>query len=247
MNTLFIALNQIRLFSKSSGTLALFIIGPVFIIYLIAQAFTGIFASGGQGLRALDYFGVTILTITVFQGTSVASWAIFKDKRSNTEVRISLAPVKKWEFLCGTFLGVWVSLAVLSCAIFVLLILLLSVDYGPRPGFALLFLTAEAFLAAAIGVSLAVLLDNEKAANGIVSTIVPLFVFIGGGYMMIPETGFLADISVLSPIRWLNLALLSEASGSPNKEYALTALLFCFALSAVLLAGAGIKVWRKKI
>ena len=122
MNTLFIALNQIRLFSKSSGTLALFIIGPVFLIYVIAQAFTGIFASGGQGLRVLDYFGVTILTLTVFQGTSVASWAIFKDKRSNTEVRISLAPVKKWEFLCGTFLGVWISLAVLSCAIFILLI-----------------------------------------------------------------------------------------------------------------------------
>ena len=66
MTTLLFAGHQLRLQLRSPGILALFIVGPLFIIFVFGQAFTAIFAAGNQGFSAMQYFGVTLLTMAVF-------------------------------------------------------------------------------------------------------------------------------------------------------------------------------------
>jgi ABC-2 type transport system permease protein len=245
MKIALIARHQIRLFSKSLAILVLFVVAPFFIIYIFGQAFTSIFAASGAGIRAMDYFGITLLTLAVFQGTSIASWGVFKEKKSNTEPRLAIAPIGKGEVVYGTFIGTWISLYFLSCLVLLLVKVFLSVNYGPSIALTLLLLAAETSLAAALGVSCAVLVDQERTANGIINAVVPFLVFLGGGYTVIPESGFLHDISVLSPIRWLNLAMITAIRPGPN-EYIGVALSFCLLLSACLLGLAGIKVWRRR-
>jgi ABC-type multidrug transport system permease subunit len=235
MNTLIVAGNQAKLLSKSPAVLALFVGAPFFLIFIWGQAFTAIFAAGGPGISAMDYFGITLLTFAVFQGASVAAWGVYKEKRANTEVRLSLAPVGRTAVFLGTFLGSWASVLVLGSAVMLACALFLRVNYGP-PALALLLLGGESCLAAAVGVSIAALVGQEKGANSILSSLIPLLVFLGGGYMPIPDSGFLHVASAASPIRWVNLALLGGATGKGGTGYPEIAFLFCGALSAALLA-----------
>lgn len=240
MNILYISRHQIRLFLKTPVIPLLFIAAPVFIIYIIGQALTGVFAASGAEINAMNYFGVTLLNLAVFQGTSLAAWGVFKEKKSNTSIRLSLAPLAKSTVVWGTFLGIWAVLGTLSFIVLFLLQTLLSVTYAASSGQILVLLGVESLLAAALGVSLSVLLEQEKTANAVISTMVPILVFIGGGYFPVPDSGFLHNLSVISPLRWINLAMLEQMDNS----YFLTALLFSLAAASVLLGLAALKVRR---
>ncbi|MBN2048965.1 MAG: ABC transporter permease [Spirochaetales bacterium] len=234
--------HQIRLFSKTLNILVLLIAAPLFLIFTFGQAFSAIWDKGGFDFRALDYFGITLLTLVVFNGAQIASWGIHKEKKSNTETRLSLAPIKKDTVLFGTFLGTWIILSLLTFLLVFLAHFILSVDYGPSIGPVLLLLAAETLLAVSLGVSLAFLLQ-EKAANALLQSLIPLICFLGGCYAMIPESGVLHSVSFISPLRWVNLALMASARGGDNR-YLLPALLFCAGLSALFLALTGIRLRR---
>lgn len=236
--------HQIRLFLKSPNLLILVIAAPLFMIFIFGQAFSAIFSQAGSEISSRDYFGITLLTLAVFNGTFIASWGIYKEKKSNTEPRITAAPVNTGTVIFGTFLGTWIILTILSFLIILLASFVLSVNYGPSPGLPLLLISAETILAAAFGVCMAFLLQ-EKISNALLSIGVPLFVFLGGSYTMIPETGFLHDLSYFSPLRWINLALL-EANKQGGNAYTLPALTFCGILSALFLGLTAIKLGRKK-
>lgn len=245
MVTLVFARHQVQLFLKSPGVMALFIVGPIFIIFVFGQAFTAIFAAGGQGFDAMQYFGVTLLTMAVFQGSFIASWAVFKERRSNTEVRLGVAPIGRLSATLGAFLGSWLSLAALGCAVMALASVLLSIDYGERLWLSALLICAEALLAASLGVSLAVIFGEERAANGVMNALVPALVFIGGGYTIIPESGFLHELARFSPLRWINLAMLDLAMPGPG-EYIAAALTFSLTASAALMTLACLRLWRNR-
>ena len=93
MMTLLIAGHQLRLLSKSRGLLALFVAAPLLMIFVFGQAFTGIFNATGAGIAAADYFGVTLFTMAVFQGSFIAAWGIFKERKANADSRLYLAPL----------------------------------------------------------------------------------------------------------------------------------------------------------
>ncbi len=244
MNLSIIVRHQIRLFLKTPGILVLIIAAPLFLIFIFGQAFTGIWDKASMGFSAMDYFGITLLTLTLFNGAMVAAWGVSKERKSNTEPRLGIAPLRRGTVVWGTFLGIWVILTALSFILVFLARFVLSVDYGPSAAPVLLVMAGETLLAASLGVSASFLLP-EKAANAILSTGVPLFCFLGGCYTMIPETGFLHDIAVVSPLRWVNLALLAEAAREGN-GYTASALLFCVLLSVILMGLTGFGIRRKR-
>jgi len=243
MILLHIARHQLRLLFKSPGIIALFIMGPLFLIFIFGQAFTSIFAMTNAGISAIDYFGTTLLTLTVFQGAFVAAWGVAKEKKANTNLRLAVSPVGKTQSLMGTFLGSWASLFLLSLTILALAILFLSVDYGDSFLVPVLMLGSESLLASALGISSAVIIGKEESAGGLLNSLVPVLVFLGGGYMIIPESGFLHDIAWISPVRWVNLAMLQPA-GSDPRAYLLPAVGICAALSFILLGLTGLWVRR---
>jgi len=237
--TLLIAGHQLRLLSKSRGLLALFVAAPLLMIFVFGQAFTGIFNATGAGIAAADYFGVTLFTMAVFQGSFIAAWGIFKERKANADSRLYLAPLGRGARLYGTFLGSWAALLALGSLVLLAARFILSVNYGPSPAVALLLLAVESGLASALGVAVACLIGDERPAGAILNTVVPLLVFLGGGYTIIPDSGFLHDISVASPLRWINLALLAATRPEPNR-YLLPAILICLPAAALLLALASL-------
>ena len=72
---------------------------------------------------------------------------------------------------------------------------------------ALLLLT-YAFMTVSIGVALAFLIRSSDAASGILNTLIPVLVFLGGGYVPLSVmNGFIAKIAQISPVYWINSAL----------------------------------------
>lgn len=244
MGILIMARQQIRLLARSPLVLVLFTAGAVFLVFILGQAFDALFASTGAPVKAVDYFGTTILTLAVFQGAGIASWGVFKEKRSNTAPRLRLSPLGPLSALYGTLMGSFLALYALALSAMLLCAVLLSVRYGD-PLVAALLLSAESLLAASLGVSLATILGEERAATGLMNALVPALVFLGGGYMIIPESGFLHEASRFSPIRWLNLAMLRAAEPGPN-PYLVPAIGFCAAASLALIAAASLAARRKK-
>ena len=236
--------HQIRLFLKTPNLLILLIAAPLFMIYIFGQSFQAVWEKAATGFRALDYFGVTFLTLVVFNGAQIALWGVHKEKKSHTEPRLRVAPVEKDTVVYGTFLGTWIILTVLTFLLVFLARFVLSVDYGPSMVPVLLILAAETLLAASLGVSMAVLL-REKTANALLSAVIVILCFLGGCYAMVPDSGVLHDISVVSPVRWVNLALMAAARGG-GSEYTGPALLFCSLLSVLFIGLTGLKIRREK-
>jgi ABC-2 type transport system permease protein len=245
VKTALIALQQMKLLSKSPAILGLFVAAPLFLVFIFAQAFTALFAASGAPVRAVDYFGSTMLTLALFQGSSVAVWGIFKEKKSNTDLRLAMAPIGKAAAAMGIFLGSWASLFALGGLVALCSALFLSVDYGPSPLTVLVVLASESLLSSALGIGLSVLLRQERAVTGMVNFLVPGLSFLGGCYMIIPESGFLHEAAWISPVRWLNLALLQASKPGPN-VYLLGAFLSCALPAALLMGSAGLSAWRKR-
>lgn len=244
MTIILIALQQIRLLLKNPLVVLLFLAAPLFMIFIFGQAFTGVFIASGAPVKALDYFGVTLFTMAVFQGTFIASWGVFKEQKANTALRLRLAPLGNVAVMSGLFLGSWLILLALATIILLLAKALLSVDYGGSlPALALPLLSLT-LLASASGIAIATLIGSERAAGGVLNTLVPLLVFLGGGYFMIPDSGWLHAAAGFSPLRWVNLALLSAARLGLN-QYTVPAVVFCVAASLLLLLAAGVKAARR--
>jgi ABC-2 type transport system permease protein len=243
MTLLIIAKEQIRLFLKKPNMLLIFIAVPFFMILLFGQAFSKIFLSAD--IRAIDYFGTTLLTMGICQGAFIAYWGVSKDKKSNTAVRMAIAPVAKSAVVFGTFFGTWICLLALGGIVFIAAKYLLSVDYGPSIGLTILLLGTESFFSAAFGLSISVLIEDEKSSGAILNTFIPLIVFLGGGYTMIPDSGFLHDIAIISPVRWINLAMFSALKNETN-NYAEMAVIICVLVSVLLLGMTALKTGRRR-
>jgi ABC-type multidrug transport system permease subunit len=243
MQILIIARAQLRLFLKNRVVILLFLCAPLFLIFLFGQAFSALFKLAGMGMSSTDYCGITFLSWAVLQGSSIAAWCAFKDRKLNTKLRLSLAPLDPLALVFGTFLGAWILIFAAGCLILALAALTLSVNYGPSLAAPILLLGALSFFSAALGLSIALLVGRERNATSLMGTLVPALVLLGGGYAPIPASGFLHEAARISPLRWINLAFFAERSGESD-PYALVAILFCLIAAAVLLFLAGARARR---
>ncbi len=243
MTTLILSRHQLHLLSRSPGLLFGLFMAPVLMIYLFGLVFSSLINDPQTGLNATDYFGSTLLSLGILQGTFIASWAVGKEERTGAARRLAIAPVSPRQVLAGTLIGTWLILFSLSVLVYLACRFFLSVRYAlPLPQ-VLAVIAAESFLACSFGIGLSSLAGSEKKASPIISTAVPLFCFLGGSYTMIPPQGALHDLARFSPLRWVNLALLPDAlraiTAGPTvreaPEYLLPVFLSCLIPGSIII------------
>ncbi|MFY9568648.1 MAG: ABC transporter permease, partial [Acetivibrionales bacterium] len=104
-------------------------------------------------------------------------------------------------------------------------------------------------MAVSLGAALAFVLRSGEAANGLLNTIIPILVFLGGGYVPVYVMGdSFSKLSVISPVRWINSALLNliydgNYSDVPISIAINLGLSVLFISVAVLLSGKGRKAY----
>jgi ABC-2 type transport system permease protein len=138
--------------------------------------------------RAIDYFGITIVTMAALFGAFLGYYGVAKEKTLKTLTRIYTAPVTQIQFLLGTCLGTFAALIIQLAVVLLTGKYFLNIYYGENIPAVIFLLVCESFFALALGVGVAYLVDNSKAASGILNLIIPVFIFLGGGYMKLPDT-----------------------------------------------------------
>ncbi|WP_163194156.1 ABC transporter permease [Clostridium thermarum] len=161
--------------------------------------------------RAIDYYAVTMVSLIIMYSSMAGMYSILSEKTRKTENRLLIAPISKNKLLIGKMLGTIVSTILQLTMVIIASKFILKANWGEDILTVAIILITEAMAFISLGVAVALLFKRESAANGILNTVIPAFAFLGGGYMNIEDIGSeaLLKIANISPIRWVNIAILN--------------------------------------
>jgi ABC-2 type transport system permease protein len=155
-----------------------------------------------------DYYSTTMLTLIMLYSSLTGFWAIRGEIEQKTAPRILCSPVRSFELLTGKVIGC-ISITIVQGLVVVLFSKwVLNAYWGQDILPVALLILTYAFMTVSIGVALAFLIRNGDAASGILNTLIPVLVFLGGGYVPLSVmNGFVVKIAQISPVYWINSAL----------------------------------------
>lgn len=176
---------------------------PLLLIFILGQALEQAFAMSANYPDATNHFGRIFLVMNLIYCSLLAGWNLAKERSNNTLQRHNMAPVNAFSMTAGLFLGSWISIILLCAGTALGAYLLLGLSLGHRLGALILLLILSALFSSSLGLLFSLILPDKQSYMGILSGIIPLFIFLGGGYFPIPENTVLEHISYISPLRWI--------------------------------------------
>ena len=157
-----------------------------------------------------DYYAVTMLTLILLYSSLTGFWSIRSEADAKTGPRVLCAPVQKYQFLTGKILG---SISVTIIQAFVVLLfskLVLKANWGEDLLTVSVLVVTYSIMTVSLGAALAFMFRSAESANGLLNTAIPVFVFLGGGYVPLSVLGDqISKVSVISPVRWINMGLIN--------------------------------------
>ncbi|WMJ79462.1 ABC transporter permease [Clostridium sp. MB40-C1] len=196
--------------------------------------------------KAIDYYGVTMTTLIIMYSSMTAAFGIVGEKNRKTSNRMIIAPITKKEIFMGKILS-----SVIITVIEIIIVIMFSkyvikVNWGDNLPILLLVLFSEIVMAVSIGIGVAFLTKTEAVMNGILNAVIPVMVFLGGGYVPIDEfkNTLLTNVSNFSPIRWVNSSILNIVFTN-NYEKVFPAVLINFSIAFIFLMIASM-LFRKE-
>lgn len=156
-----------------------------------------------------DYYAVTMLTLILMYASLTGFWCIRSEVDEKTVPRVLCAPVRRYQYLTGKILG---NIFVTIIQGFVVLLfsrLVLKANWGEDLFMVSVLIITYSVMTVSLGAALAFIFRSAELASGLLNALIPVFVFLGGGYMPIYALGdTISRISVISPVRWINTGLL---------------------------------------
>jgi len=155
-----------------------------------------------------DYYSITMLTLIMLYSSLTGFWAIRSEIEQKTAPRVLSSPVHSLDLLTGKVIGC-ISVTIVQGAVVVLFSRwVLNAFWGQDILPVALLILTYAFMTVSIGVALAFLIRSSDAASGVLNTLIPVLVFLGGGYVPLSVmNGFIVRLAQISPVYWINSAL----------------------------------------
>lgn len=193
----------------------------------------------GKLPSALDYYAVSMLIMTMMYGTTYGCAAMSEERFYKTEIRLKSAPVASYEIYAGKVAGTILTLMLDGAVIILFTKYAYNVNWGSRIPVILFACLSLSVLAAGLGIAGFMLIGDANKTQALLSIMVPVFTFLGGGYIpvqyMSPE---MEKLSFLSPNHIGQRIILNsifEGNAVQTRSYLLilwAASLLMFALSA---------------
>jgi len=198
--------------------------------------------------RAKDYYAVTMLTLIILYSSMTASYAITNERIRKTYNRVLISPLKRHEFFIGKLLG-----SVLLTLLQMLIVILfskyvLNAYLGDNLLIYGVIILSEIIMAVSLGQGAAFLMKNDTAVNGLLNSIIPIIVLLGGGYFPLEQfnSNILTTIAKISPVKWINDALFKVIYGNDYSKV-LPAILVNLTVALIFLMLASIKYREEKV
>ncbi|MDH6352774.1 MULTISPECIES: ABC transporter permease [Brevibacillus] len=158
---------------------------------------------------SIDYYAVSMTTMIALFSIISANYLFGAERARKTAIRLMAAPISKGEILVGKMIG-----NVFINTLCVLVVVLFSkfvyhAYWGNHFWLVLLALLTEVLLAVSLGLGIGFLLTKQEGSYMVVMIFLQCASFFGGAYFPIENTeGILTLLTNLSPLRWINTALL---------------------------------------
>lgn len=198
--------------------------------------------------RAIDYYSLTMLTLIVMYGAMYGTASITDERKNKTLFRIFSAPVRNAELLISKIVGNVLAISGQIAFVFLIDKFFLNTYWGDNLLPIFIIILAQIIMVVSFGVGLGYLFKGSDAGMALIQTIIPVLAFLGGAYVnldMIGASGFMAKLTSISPIKWINTTILQIVYAKDYSGFA-TTIIMCLAI-AVLFLGLSALLSRKEL
>lgn len=193
----------------------------------------------GKRAAGLDYYAITMLIMTMMYGTTYGASAMAEEQFYRTEIRLKSSPLRSCEIFTGKVAGTILTLMLDASIIFIFTRYVYNVNWGDNILFIMFACFTLAVLATSIGVASFMLIGDENKTQALLSILVPVLTFFGGGYMPYHSmSSVMKKLSLLSP-NYLGLRIMLSTIYEGRQEQIIkymailwTASLLLFIISA---------------
>lgn len=194
---------------------------------------------GKDSPRGIDYYAVTMLTMTILYGTAVGSMTIASEIKRKTYRRLICSNTSPLKILFSKILASFLVIAFQSFLIYLFSRYILGTNWGHNKLALGSVVGSLIFMAVSAGVCIANTVKNEGVMAIVIYMFVPILTFLGGGYIPLDLIGskMLNSISNISPLKWSNDAIFKIIFGNSLSTFQ-TTLLINIGLGVVFLAAA---------
>ncbi|KYH30835.1 ABC-2 family transporter protein [Clostridium tepidiprofundi DSM 19306] len=198
--------------------------------------------------RAIDYYGITMLTMTIMYSIMTGTEAIKMEERIKTENRMHVSPTRKYNVFIGKVLGVFLVSMFQMLIVMIFSKKVFNVYFGNDICTVLVILCSQIIMSICVGVGIGIMIKREEIANGFMNVIIPVMVFLGGGYVPIEQYNIKALnlISNISPVKWINKSIFSVVYGN-DYRYVKTAIMVNVSIALVFFILSSLRFMRKEV
>ncbi|CBZ02328.1 cytolysin ABC transporter [Clostridium botulinum H04402 065] len=182
---------------------------------------------GKNSPRGIDYYAVTMLTMTILYGTAVGAMSIASEIKRRTYKRLICSNTSPLRILFSKILASFLVIAFQSFLIYLFSKYILGTNWGNNKLALISVVASLIFMAVSAGVCIANTIKNEGVMSIIIYMFVPVLTFLGGGYIPLDTIGskMLNSVSNISPLKWSNDAIFKIIFGNDLSIFGTTMLI----------------------
>lgn len=164
--------------------------------------------------RAIDYYAVTMLAMTLMYGTLFASYAMAEDKLEKTYIRIKSSPIKAYINYLGKTLGTIVTLMLEVIILIIFTKYAYHVNWGSNIPLILFLASLFSIFVTGLGIMAYAVTNNARIAGTLLNVLTVSLTFVSGGYSKINASGSMFDKLVFfAPNKMFQTAMFNTIYG----------------------------------
>lgn len=200
--------------------------------------------------RAIDYYAVTMLIMTIMYGSIIAFNSIAEGYLSNTVQRLKVANVKSFSIFMGTLIGDLFWMFIDSIIIIIITKFLYNANWGENYIILLTIIFLACTFSLGMGIFMYMVMRNIKAGEAILQSFIIYSTFISGGYNKLNLDGTTLEKfqytspNYISQKAIFNLIYGNNLSITINYMIVLLVLIFIILLFSSFLDGCRIRFYK---
>jgi ABC-2 type transport system permease protein len=173
---------------------------------------------------ALDYYGVTMLTLIILYSSMSGAYATKSEKLKKTMDRMVIAPINKMNIFIGSTLGTVLSTIIQMIIVFSFSKYILKVYWGEHIVAVLLIILSLIIMSVSMGIAAGYIFKNDSAMDGFLNLLIPVMAFLGGAYTNVTgiDNKIFVLISKLSPVKWVNSTIFNIVYNNNFSDFGIT-------------------------
>lgn len=186
---------------------------------------------------SLDYYSVTMLTMTILYSTLTGAMAVTGERVRGTMKRISCSPVSKFSVYTGKMIACCIVVGIQVSLLFLFTKYMFDANWGSDLTSIMLILVSLIIFTVSLGMGFARMFKNPNLMSTIIHMLIVLMNFLGGGYVrldMFGKNNILTVIAKISPIKWTNESIFNIIYGN-DYSLVMTAVVINLSLAVILM------------